>query len=129
MNDARSQDDGGRRNRLGATGERLAANYLKQQDFRIIDWNVHRREGVVDLIAVEPTTEALVFVEVKLRKSRGTGSAIEALCARKEARLLALDEVYASEHPELPADLRLNLLAIDLVSNSWSTSLERITHA
>jgi hypothetical protein len=29
MTDARLQDDGGRRNRLGATGERIAANYLE----------------------------------------------------------------------------------------------------
>jgi putative endonuclease len=83
MNDARSQDDGGRRNRLGATREPIAADYLEQQGFRIIDRNVCRREGEEDLIAVEPTTESLVFVEVKIRKLRDTRSAIEVLCARE----------------------------------------------
>ena len=129
MTDARSQDDGGRRNRLGATGERIAANYMEQQGFRIIDRNVRRREGEVDLIAVEPTTETLVFVEVKLRKSRGTGSAIESLSARKQARLVALAEVYAAEHPELPADLRVDLVAIDLASDGSIRSLEHVRSA
>lgn len=129
MTEPQAQDDGGHRNRLGATGERIAANYLEQRGFRIIDRNVRRREGEVDLIAVEPTTETLVFVEVKLRTSRGTGSAVESLSARKQARLVALAEVYAAEHPELPADLRVDLVAIDLASDGSITSLEHVRSA
>jgi putative endonuclease len=83
----------------------------------------------VDLIAVEPTTATLVFVEVKLRKSRGTGSAIESLSARKQERLMALAEVYAAEHPELPEDLRVGLVAIDLASDDSIRSLEHVRSA
>ena len=83
----------------------------------------------MDLIAVEPTTATLVFVEVKLRKSRGTGSAIESLSARKQERLMALAEVYAAEHPELPEDLRVGLVAIDLASDDSIRSLEHVRSA
>ena len=129
VTDAGGQGDGGRRNRLGATGERIAAHHLEQQGFRIVDRNVRRREGEVDLIAIEPSTETLVFVEVKLRKSGGAGAAVEALSARKQARLRGLAEVYASEHPELPSDLRVDLVAIELSADGSIESLEHVRSA
>lgn len=121
--------DSGRRNRLGATGERIAALHLEQQGYRIIERNVRRREGEVDLIAVEPSTETLVFVEVKLRTSRQTGAAVESLSARKQRRLGQLAEVYAAEHPELPANLRVDLVAIDLASDGAINSIEHVRSA
>ena len=52
--------------RLGRSGERLAADYLKTRGYRLVDRNVRRREGEVDLVALQGGT--LVFVEVKLRR-------------------------------------------------------------
>ncbi len=124
-----SAPDSGRRNRLGATGERIAANHLEQRGMRIIERNVRRREGEVDLIALEPSTETLVFVEVKLRTSRQTGIAVEALSARKQQRLGQLAEIYAAEHPELPANLRIDLVAIDLGPDGSIDAIEHVRSA
>ncbi len=52
---------------------------------------------------------------MKLRRSGRAGRAVEALCAAKQERLARLAEGYAAEHPELPAVLRIDLLAIDVV--------------
>ena len=119
------------RRRIGAAGERLAAAHLEELGYEVLDRNVRRREGEVDLIAVDraPREPVLVFVEVKLRRPRATGRAVEALSRHKQTRLRALAEVYASEHPELPADLRIDLVAVDLASDGSVESLNHVVNA
>jgi Holliday junction resolvase-like predicted endonuclease len=48
---------------IGALGEKVAAEYLKRQRMKIIDKNVSRKTGEIDIIAREGDT--LHFVEVK----------------------------------------------------------------
>jgi putative endonuclease len=119
------------RRRLGDAGERLAVGYLEQRGYRVIDRNVRRREGEVDLVAVEGAGSAamLVFVEVKLRRSRPTGRAIEALGVRKQRRLRALAEAYSMDHPDLPEALRIDLVAIDLDRRGAIASVEHVRSA
>jgi putative endonuclease len=57
----------GYRQRLGQRGEDLAAEYLEERDYKMIDRNVRRREGEIDLVATHKKT--LVIVELKLRSS------------------------------------------------------------
>ncbi len=129
MIDAGGEGDAGRRNRLGASGERIAAHYLEQRGYRIVDRNVRRREGEVDLIAIEPTTETLVFIEVKSRRSRRAGAAVESLSTRKQTRLRELAEIYAAEHPDLAPNLRVDLVAIELASDGSISSIEHVESA
>jgi len=119
------------RRRLGASGERLAAGHLEERGYRVLDRNVRRREGEVDLIAIDPSGSApvLVFVEVKLRRPRATGGALEALSQHKQRRLQSLAEIYASEHPELPADLRIDLVAIDLAADGSVAAFQHVENA
>ena len=51
------------RKEVGALGEKVAAEYLKRHGFSIIDRNVARKTGELDLIAKSEDT--LHFVEVK----------------------------------------------------------------
>jgi len=115
------------RRRLGDAGERLATAHLVERGFEVFDHDVRRREDEVDLIAIDARgpSSVLVFIEVKPRRPRKTGRAIEALSVTKQRRLRALAEVYASEHPRLPPDLRIDLVAIDLAADG---SVEGITH-
>ena len=119
------------RRRLGAAGERLAADHLEERGYRVLERNVRRREGEVDLIAIDEsgTEPVLVFIEVKLRRPRATGGAIEALSRHKQRRLQSLAEVYAAEHPELPANLRIDLVAIDLAADGSLAALQHIESA
>jgi len=48
---------------VGALGEKVAAEYLRRQGLTLIDRNVARKTGEIDLIAREG--ETLHFVEVK----------------------------------------------------------------
>lgn len=52
----------------GARGERIAARYLKQQGYRILDRNVwFKRLGEIDILALSPGGRFVVIVEVKTR--------------------------------------------------------------
>jgi putative endonuclease len=113
--------------RVGQSGERVAADYLTVHGHQVIATNVRRREGEIDLITLDRGT--LVFVEVKLRRSRATGEAVEAISATKGRRLVALAAAYAAEHPELPADLRIDLVAIDVARNGAPTVVRHIESA
>jgi putative endonuclease len=63
---SRSKEDP--RRRLGRLGESLAAAHLQRLGLAIVARNVRSRFGEIDLIAFDG--EALVFVEVKSRRSR-----------------------------------------------------------
>ncbi len=97
---------------LGQAGERIASEYLEKKGWEIVDRNVSRREGEIDLVAIKDDTTA--FVEVKLRTSRRMGAAVQQISAAKGARLRALAEAYWADHPELPENLRIDLIAIEL---------------
>ena len=117
--------------RLGRSGERLAADYLVGRGYELIARNVRRREGEVDLVAVDGAVEGgtLVFVEVKLRRPGHAGRAIEALSPAKQRRLRDLALAYAAEHPELPDQQRIDVVAIDLARDGSVESFEHVVNA
>ena len=123
MSDAK----GGYRQRLGRRGEELAAEYLEGRGYRVIERNVRSRGGEIDLIATRKRT--LVFVEVKLRSPGAFGGAIEALTAAKQRRLRELAAAYSAEHPELPSDLRIDLVAIDLDADGEVGAVQHVESA
>jgi len=56
---------------LGDRGEDIAAKYLQQQGYRIVQRNYRSRYGEVDIICAQQGI--LVFVEVKTRTSNAFG--------------------------------------------------------
>ena len=97
---------------LGQAGERIASEYLEKKGWEIVDRNVTRQEGEIDLVAIKDDTTA--FIEVKLRTSRRMGSATQQISTAKGARLKTLAEAYWADHQELPENLRIDLIAIEL---------------
>ena len=87
----------GRSKLVGAWGEAVAAEYLRNKHYRIVASGFHSRFGEIDLIA--KNRKYLVFVEVKLRKSAKFAQAREFVDARKQDRLRITASLYLSEHP------------------------------
>ncbi len=112
---------------LGRLGERLALEYLEAHGHTLVEANVRRREGEIDLVTLDGDT--LVFVEVKLRRSTRLGGAIQALTPAKQRRMAVLAEAYAAGHPELPARQRIDLVAIDLGPGGRVANLQHIVSA
>lgn len=83
------------RRSLGDQGEDLAAAALKKQGYKILARNYRTPLGEIDLVARHGG--ALVFIEVKTRRSRRFGSPQEAVHPAKQERLRNLAEYYLSQ--------------------------------
>ncbi len=86
---------------LGAFGEQCAADYLAAQGWQIINRNWRCHLGEIDLVARDPETNAVTFIEVKTRSGVGFGSPFESITQEKRARLgqLAAQWMKTFGHP------------------------------
>jgi putative endonuclease len=107
------------KSKLGTQGESIAAAHLEAQGMRIIDRNFHTRYGEVDLIAEEG--DAIVFVEVKTRRTGAYGTPEESVMPRKRERLLLTAQTYLQQHELDQRTWRIDVVAIRLQANGPAT--------
>ncbi len=84
----------------GAEAERLAARFLQQQGLILLEQNYRCRYGEIDLVMRDGA--ALVFVEVRLRTSKGFGGAAASITAAKQAKLIRTAQHYLSSLKQTP---------------------------
>ncbi|MFH1132818.1 MAG: YraN family protein [Pseudomonadota bacterium] len=70
----------------GHAAERLAARFLEQQGYRILEFNYLVKTGEIDIVAEE--NGVLCVVEVRSRKSRDFGDPLETVDWKKRTRLI-----------------------------------------
>ena len=69
---------------LGQIGERAAVMHLEACGYTVVERNVRRREGEIDIVARAPDG-ALVFIEVRSRRApAGLAEAAESVGERKQ---------------------------------------------
>ncbi|TQN41857.1 putative endonuclease [Blastococcus colisei] len=95
---------------LGLRGERIAAAFLSDLGFLVIDRNWRCREGELDLVAREH--DALVFCEVKTRRGVGYGHPVEAVTSAKQRRLRTLAHRWLAAHDEHAPELRFDVVGV-----------------
>jgi putative endonuclease len=95
---------------LGHQGEDVAASYLVDQGFAVLERNWRCEHGEIDLVGVDGRDT--VFVEVKTRSSTAFGHPFEAITHAKLARLRRL----ASAWCEAQEGTRPGAIRIDVVS-------------
>ena len=87
----------GRNNLVGAWGEALAAEYLRKKHYKVLSTGYRSRFGEIDLVV--SNRKFLVFVEVKLRKSKTFALACEYVDYKKQKRIRTTAEIYLMENP------------------------------
>lgn len=112
---------------LGKKGEDLAASYLKDRGFEILQRNFHSRFGEIDLVAIEDDT--LVFVEVKTRVSDKFGLPEEAITSSKLKTIAKVGEYYRNFHNNLPEASRIDVVAIVFGSDERLSRMDLIKNA
>lgn len=112
---------------LGAAGERMARAHLEGLGYTILETNHRTRHGELDMVALEGG--CLVFVEVRTRRGEGFGTPEESVDPHKTQRLVRLGEEYAAGHPELPADLRVDVVAVQLTERGRLVRIAVIPNA
>ena len=94
---------------LGKIGEELAAQYLIDKGYEILErnWRAYRKE--IDIIAIDGND--IVFVEVKTRQDDDYGSPEMAVNRQKRAHIYAAASAYYYEH-KISLDVRFDVIAI-----------------
>lgn len=84
---------------VGRQGEDLACRFLERTGYTILERHVTSQYGEIDIVARDPKTEELVFVEVKTRRSRTFGTPAEAMTDSKLERLENTIATYLQRYP------------------------------
>ena len=95
---------------VGRYGERVAAAYLEEQGWEVLDRNWRGQAGELDIVALQG--EDLVVVEVKTRTGDGFGHPAEAVTAAKLARLRRLAGQWLACHELRPRAVRIDVVAV-----------------
>jgi len=82
-------------NIVGAIGEDIAKNYLKENGYKIIEYNFRNKIGEIDIIAYDK--DILVFVEVKYRKNNIFGLPREAVDYNKQRKIRLVATSYINK--------------------------------
>lgn len=94
--------------------ERLAERFLAVRGLVTICRNYRVRGGEIDLICRDGGT--LVFVEVRLRRNPGFGSAAESIGRQKRRRIILAASHYLSAHPNAPC--RFDCILLDALASA-----------
>jgi putative endonuclease len=95
---------------VGATGEDIAAAFLKKQGYKVLERNYRAPLGEIDLIARHQG--ALVFIEVKTRRSERFGAGQEAVHSAKQAKLRKLADYYLKQKRLGEVTVRFDVVGI-----------------
>lgn len=115
------------RRQVGALGERIAADYLQKEGYRVRERNFRLREGEIDIIAEKD--DFLIFVEVRTRTSSSFGTAEESVTRYKIERLITLAQSYIQSHQDLPSSWRIDVVAVELTPQGKVSRIELIENA
>lgn len=105
----------------GNLGENIAAEYLKNLGYKILERNWRfSRAGEIDIIALDRNT--LVFVEVKARRTTSFGHPFEAIDEKKYNQVHSIARAFMAQ-----TDVKYKACRIDGISVILSNPPE-ITH-
>ncbi len=107
-----------RKQKIGKWGEGLAATYLEEKDYLILDQNVYTTYGEIDIIALQviDSEKYLVFVEVKTRTTLKFGNPEDSITWRKKEHLVSAIGSYLQDHEDLEYPWRVDVIAIQKLS-------------
>jgi putative endonuclease len=107
-------------------GEDIACAALSRRGYRIVERNWRRRQGEIDIVAMD--ADCWVFVEVKTRRGHASGLPEEGLTPSKAARLVQLAQDYMAEREIDGVNWRIDLVAIELDGRGHVRRLS-VTHS
>ena len=99
----------------GVTGEELAANYLLDNGYSIIERNWRHKNWEVDIIASKENK--LHFIEVKTRRTATYGYPEDDAGKKKITNLINSAEEYLLQYPEWKL-IQFDILSVTMQKNS-----------
>ncbi|MDD4110467.1 MAG: YraN family protein [Clostridia bacterium] len=93
---------------FGSAGEQLAAKYLEDKSYEILEQNYANKIGEIDIIAKQNDT--IVFVEVKTRTSSKFGLPREAVTRHKQYKIRLVALAYLKSKKLMNSKCRFDVI-------------------
>ena len=122
--DTRTQEERRKALEFGQTGEQMAARFLTDLGYSILEHNYRRGHLEIDLIALDG--DELVIVEVKSRAYDNILQPEEAVDHKKRQALIRLANEYVKNHNRRE-NVRFDIVSI--VSNTNGTEIRHLKNA
>ena len=122
--DHRTPDDRRKALDFGKQGEQMAAQYLADKGYIILEQNYRRGHLEIDIIALDK--DELVIVEVKTRAYDTLFAPEEAVNHKKRLSLIRLANIYVKTHNR---DENIRFDIISIISNDKGTEIRHIENA
>ena len=97
---------------LGNFGENKACEYLKNNNYIILERNFKCKQGEIDIIAKDFSCNELVFIEVKTRSNYFFGSPAEAIDKNKIRHLINASKYYIFQHNFINYFFRFDVIEV-----------------
>jgi putative endonuclease len=112
---------------IGNRGEKIAADYLEDKGYQLLEKNYHTRYGELDIVMLHKGM--VVFVEVKTRTNKVFGFPEESVTSSKMEHLQNAALLWLQEHPEAPDDWRIDVVSIYLDRNNQAQNINHFINA
>lgn len=101
---------------LGGKGEKMAADYLKEQGYEVMCKNFRHGKGELDLICTDK--QDLVIVEVKTVRDTGFGPGEQRISQKKQREIIRTTYAYLDKHPVTPdKGVRFDVVVVNLIKH------------
>lgn len=110
----------------GAVGETAAVEYLKENNYEILEKNFrYKRLGEIDIISREK--DYICFVEVKARSSIDYGYPREAVNARKQENIRRLAQIYLCKNGMNDFKVRFDVVEVYIDKKGDNIEVNKIS--
>jgi putative endonuclease len=125
------------RRSLGASGEAIAVQALRQAGLTIVERNWRCAVGEIDIVAQEnapdyvrglPSTPWLVIVEVRTKRGDAYGTALQSVVPRKQRKLRQVAHTYV-QYKGWRGPWRIDVVGIQVDGQGQPVSIEHVRHA
>ncbi len=99
------------RKTIGTKGENLAADFLMAKGYRIMQRNFVAMRNEIDLIALDESTDQIVFVEVKRLQNDYFQQPYEEVNRQKQKNIIKTANAYLLRH-DIDKEARFDVVSI-----------------
>lgn len=98
---------------IGSKGEQLAADFLSAKGYRIVQRNYFAFKVEIDLIALDESTNQIVFIEVKTLQNDFFQQPYEEVNLKKQRNIIKAADTYLRRH-DIDKEARFDVISIVL---------------
>lgn len=112
---------------VGRFGEDTAAAFLESKGLTVLCRNYYSGHNEIDIIAFAESSDTIIFVEVKTRRTKLFGTAAESVSRTKLRHLVSCAKQYMLTHPS-ESSVRFDVVEVYYSGSEEAYSVTEINH-